>query len=230
MWSIGTFRGVVSKIDLLFAIAGVFAAKDIERYFTLAQTVLKEDDPSLDLEDDRRWAASIYGKTRAFSNTFRQGMSETLALFAVHGKRLFDSRLGVPTNSKVVCTIRALLPTPLTTRNLEANDRDLHSYAEAAPAEFLSMIEQDLNAESSAVFGLFRPVNTNVLGSSPSRTGLLWALEGLAWAPNTLPRVALILARLAQIEINDNWANKPAHSLEMIFWSWMPQTAASVKD
>ncbi|MEJ8321069.1 hypothetical protein [Pseudomonas oryzihabitans] len=230
VWSIGTFRGVVSKIDLLYAIAGVVTAEDIRRYFTLARTVLGEDDPSLDLEEDQRWAASIHGKTREFSNAFRQGISETLVLFAVHGERLFDSRLGVRTNSEVIRTIRELLPTPLTTRDLEANDRDLPTYAEAAPDEFLSIIERDLNAESPAVFGLLRPVSSGVFGSSPSRTGLLWALEGLAWAPNTLPRVAFILARLAQVKINDNWLNKPAHSLESIFRSWMPQTAASLED
>jgi hypothetical protein len=55
---------------------------------------------------------------------------------------------------------------------------------------------------------------------------LLWALEGLAWNPYTLPRVALILAQLAEIEINDNWSNKPIHSLESIFRVGMPQTAA----
>lgn len=230
VWSIGTFRGVVSKIDLLYAIAGVVTAEDLERYFTLARRVLGEDDPSLDLEEDQRWAASVHGKTREFSNAFRRGISETLVLFAVHGPQLFDSRLGVQTNTEVVRTIRELLPTPLTTRDLEANDNDLPTYAEAAPDEFLSIIERDLNSETPAVFGLLRPVSSGVFGSSPSRTGLLWALEGLAWAPNTLPRVAFILARLAQIEINDNWVNKPAHSLGSIFRSWMPQTAASLED
>ncbi|NMX28485.1 addiction module antitoxin [Pseudomonas sp. WS 5406] len=230
VWSIGTFRGVVSKIDLLYAIAGVVTAADLERYFTVARMVLGEDDPSLDLEEDQRWAASIHGKTREFSSAFRQGISETLVLLAVHGQQLFDIRLGVQTNNEVIRTIRELLPTPLTTRILEANDHDLATYAEAAPDEFLSIIERDLNSESPAVFGLLRPVNSGVFGSSPSRTGLLWALEGLAWAPNTLPRATFILARLAQIEINDNWLNKPARSLEAIFRSWMPQTAANLQD
>ena len=55
----------------------------------------------------------------------------------------------------------------------------------------------------------------------------MWALEGLSWSPETLPRAAFILARLAQIEINDNWVNKPTHSLQSIFRAWMPQTAAN---
>ncbi|MBK7846257.1 MAG: hypothetical protein IPJ73_02195 [Zoogloea sp.] len=34
------------------------------------------------------------------------------------------------------------------------------------------------------------------------------------------------MAQLAEIEINDNWSNKPTNSLESIFRVWMPQTAA----
>jgi hypothetical protein len=59
---------------------------------------------------------------------------------------------------------------------------------------------------------------------------VLWALECLAWKPQSLPRVASILAQLSQTKINDNWANKPIGSLEAIFRSWMPQTAASLEE
>src|SRR5205823_11890393 len=93
--------------------------------------------------------------------------------------------------------------------------------------EFLAIIERDFKTDTPAVLGLLRPAGTGVFGRSPSRTGLLWALEGLSWNPETLPRAAFILARLAQIEINDNWVNKPTHSLESIFRAWMPQTAAT---
>jgi hypothetical protein len=216
----------VSKIDLLYAIARNVTREDLKRYFDVARMVLGEDDPSLDLAEDQRWAASIHGKTREFSSAFRRGISETLVLLAVHGVSLFKGRLGIDTEVEATMVVRELLPTPLTTRILEANDRDLPLYAEAAPTEFLSIIERDLRAETPAVFGLLRPAGSGVFGS-PSRTGLLWALEGLAWNVETLPRTAMILARLAQIEINDNWVNKPENSLEAIFRAWMPQTAAN---
>lgn len=225
VWSIGTYRGVVSKIDLLYAIARNVTREDLKRYFDVARMVLGEDDPSLDLAEDQRWAASIRGKTREFSAAFRQGISETLVLLAVHGVSLFKGRLGIDTEVEATMVVRELL-TPLTTRILEANDRDLPLYAEAAPTEFLSIIERDLKTASPAVFGLLRPAGSGMFGS-PSRTGLLWALEGLAWNGETLPRTALILARLAQIEINDNWVNKPENSLEAVFRAWMPQTAAN---
>ena len=49
------------------------------------------------------------------------------------------------------------------------------------------------------------------------RTGLLWALEGLAWNPETFPRVVKALGRLAEVKISNNWANKPIGSLGSIF-------------
>ena len=226
IWSVGTYRGVISKIDLLYAIASALTPDDLSRYFSMARKVLGEDDPALDLEEDQRWAASVHGKTREFSSAFREGISETLVLLAVHGGSLFKKRLGFDTEFEAVRVVRELLPTPLTTRILEANDRDLPTYAEAAPDEFLSILERDLKADNPAVLGLLRPASSGMFGH-PSRTGLLWALEGLSWNPETLPRAAFILARLAVVEISDNWVNKPTHSLESIFRAWMPQTAAS---
>jgi plasmid maintenance system antidote protein VapI len=226
VWSIGALRGIISKIDLLYSIAGVVTAEDLKRFFDMAVMVLGEDDPALDLEEDKRWAASIYGKKREFSGTFRKGISESLVLLAVHGNKLFKERLGIDSEAKVRQVVRDLLPTPLTTRILEANNHDLPTYAEAAPDEFLSILENDMNTKEPAVLGLMRPTDTGVF-ARPSCTGLLWALEGLSWNPETLARTVLILARLAQVEIKDNWANKPTNSLKSIFRAWMPQTTAS---
>ncbi|MEX5581566.1 helix-turn-helix transcriptional regulator [Pseudomonas lurida] len=229
VWSIGSARGVISKLDLLYSVAYAVTEADLTRYFDVARMVLGEDDPALDLDDDLHWTAPLYGKVREFSRTFREGISETLVLLAVHGAELFRARFSFNIDAAIISVIRDLLKTPLSTRALEANDRDLLTYAEAAPDEFLSIIERDLRTDSPAVFGLLRPVTPGAFGSSPSRSGLLWALEGLSWSPATLPRAAPILARLAQIEIKDNWTNKPAHSLKGIFRSWMPQTAATPK-
>jgi addiction module HigA family antidote len=229
IWSIGTARGVISKLDLLYAAADGVTEADLTRYFEMARMVLGEDDPALDLAEDQRWIASHHGKVREFSSTFREGISETLVLLAVHGEALFKGRFGIDIETEVIRVVRDLLRTPLTTRALEANDRDLPTYAEAAPDEFLSVLERDLRTDNPAVFGLLRPVSPELFGVSPSRTGLLWALEGLSWNPATLPRAASILARLAQIEIKDNWLNKPANSLGAIFRAWMPQTAANLQ-
>jgi addiction module HigA family antidote len=227
LWSIGEMRGIISAIDLLFAINRSITPDDLNRFLAVAEMVLGEDDPTLDVpEKDRWWAAAFHEKSREFSSAFRRGISESLVLLAVHGNHHFASRLGVDTELAAAQLVRTLL-TPLTTRKLEANDRDLPTYAEVSPDEFLTMLERDLKEAEPAAVGLMRPASTDFFGGGPARSGLLWALEGLAWNPTTLGRTALILARLAEIEINDNWSNKPIASLEAIFCVWMPQTAAT---
>jgi hypothetical protein len=124
--------------------------------------------------------------------------------------------------------IRRLL-TPLTPEKLLSQTGNLPLYAEAAPQEFLRIIEEDLKSPEPQVYALMKPADTGVFGSCP-RTGLLWALETLAWKPDQLPRVSAILAKLSERKINDNWANKPENSLQAMYRSWMPQTAANLED
>lgn len=224
VWSLGNLRGVISKKDAIFAIKGSVSKADLYRFLEIAQIVLGEDDPALDLPEKERWAAGLYGKKREFSGVLREGISETLVLLSVHGKDLFGKHLGFDGEFEAAKIVRGLLM-PLTTRKLEANNRDLPLYAEAAPVAFLSIIDQDLREKKSEVIGLLRPSETGVFGSCP-RTGLLRALEALAWNPHTFPRVVRILGQLSEVEINDNWGNKPFESLSSILRAWMPQTAA----
>jgi hypothetical protein len=228
VWSAGRYRGIASKIDALFAIARMVTPPDFNRFFDAAEYVLSESDPALELPEENRWAAALYGKKRDHSGALREGICETLVILSVHGNNLFQRRLGIDFEGRVAVLIRKLL-TPLTLEKLLSNDHDLPRYAEAAPNEFLKIIEEDLRRDEPLVFGLLKPVDSGSFGAWPSRTGLLWALECLAWKPQNLPRVSAILAQLSRSKIDDNWMNKPDASLQAIFRSWMPQTAASVE-
>ena len=228
VWSAGGYRGVASKIDALFAIARMVTPADFGRFFDAAEYVLSESDPALELPEENRWAAALYGKKRDHSGALREGICETLVILPVHGNNLFQSRLGIDFEGRVALLIRKLL-TPLTLEKLLSNDHDLPRYAEAAPDEILKIIKEDLRRDEPLVFGLLKPVEKGSFGAWPSRTGLLWALECLAWKPQNLPRVSAILAQLSRSKIDDNWMNKPDASLQAIFRSWMPQTAASVE-
>lgn len=227
VWSVGGYRGVVSKIDLLFAISPSLTQQDLKNFFDIAELVLGEDDPSLDLPQDDRWAAGIYGKTREVSAAVREGLADILVLLAVHGNALVQERTGFNCEHAARRLVEKLL-TPLTARKLQAQNRDLPAYAEAAPDQFLTILEDDLQSSQPVTLELLQPAGSALFGSCP-RTGLLWGLEALAWNPATLPRVVLILARLAEVEINDNWINKPFNSLEAIFRAWMPQTGADLE-
>ena len=225
-WAIGKYRGVTSKIDALFAIQHFLTQDDLERFLFVAEIVLAEEDPAQDLPKEQQWAAGIYGKTRAHSSALRRGLCETLVLLAAHGDQLFGRRLNMNVQASVSKLVRGLL-TPLDGRTWTSQRHDLPRYAEAAPDTFLDILEQDLASPEPKVLALMQSADNTLFGDCP-RSGLLWALERLAWNPDHLLRVARLLARLGEIHISDNWANTPKASLDAIFRSWMPQTAASI--
>ncbi len=228
VWSIDKYRGVVSKVDSFYAVRSYVTTADLNRFFEVVQVVLSESDPALELPEDKRWAANLYGKSRRHSDALRQGLCETLVLLSVHGDNLFKARLGFDVDNNVSRLIRSLL-TPLDPHTWQSQQHDLPRYAEAAPETFLDILEQDLELDDPKVHALMQPVDPGGF-SSPGRTGLLWALETLAWNPQWLARVVVVLGKLAELKITDNWANRPDNSLGSIFRSWMPQTSATLEE
>ena len=229
VWSVREYRGVASKIDALFAINRKVTEKDLTDFFLLAKIVLSETEPALELPEDKRWAASLYGKVRKHSAALREGVCETLVILSVHGNNLFQERLGIDVEAHVSTLIHRLL-SPLTLDKLLSQDKDIPRYAEAAPTEFLTLLKTDLDQTDPVLHGLMKPADAGMFGGFPQRTGLLWALECLAWNPQYLSQVSLLLAQLSRTSIDDNWMNKPIHSLKAIFRSWMPQTAAPLEE
>ena len=230
VWTVAEHRGVVSKIDALFAVRRNLTRKDIEYFLDLAEYVLSEADPALEMPRTRRWTAGLYGKVRNHSSALRTGLCETLVLLAVHGNGMFQGRLGIDVEGQVAALVRRLLRpkgAPLTTETLESYERDLPMLAEAAPDGFLRLVEEDLDLPDSAVLELLAPVEATLFSRWPG-AAILWALECLAWSPSNLSRVALILARMSTVRTDDKQANKPLRSLEAVFRYWKPQTAASL--
>ena len=226
IWSIGHLRGVVSKVDALYAAHRSFTTEDFRKFLFAAEVVLSEQDPALELPEDQRWAANLYGKSRDHSSALRQGVCDTLVLLAVHGNALVGERLGIDLEARVGSVVHSFLA-PSAGSTWLSQKNDLPQYAEAAPDAFLGIIEADLNSEDPKIAALFAPADTGIFGECP-RSGMLWALELLAWKPERLVRVTSILARLCAWQIDDNWANKPMGTLKSIFRVWMPQTAASL--
>ena len=228
VWSVDQYRGVVSKIDVLFTVSRWMTAKDVTDFVDFAKYVLSESDPALELPEHQRSFAGLYGKVREHSGALRSGVCETLVMLSVHGNALFQKRLGVDVRACVAALVERLL-TPFTSDKLRSHDRDLPGYAEAAPEEFLSVLEEDLRQREPVLKELLKPLGSSVF-EHPWRAGVLWALECLAWNPRTFMRAVVILARLSEAEIDDNWSNKPINSLSAVFRSWLPQTAAPLAD
>ncbi len=223
----GRLSGVASKLESLRAIAGVVRERDISEFFQLAEYVLEEDDPSLDLEKSQRWTAAIHKKLREHSGTIRKSICDTVILLAVHGPVLLDGRLNIALTNQVTVLINKLL-IDREPRVWLSQQNDLPSYAEAAPEAFLSIVEDELAKPHASFDCLFESAEGGLF-SRCERTGMLWALELLAWKPDRLGRVINILASLCRYRLDDNWSNKPAGSIRDILLSWYPQTQATVE-
>jgi hypothetical protein len=146
-------------------------------------------------------------------------------LLAIEGDRLLGDRLG-PIAARVDRVVASVLKDASPRRWLAQHH--LRWLAEASPNAFLDAVEADLRQDEPALFSLMRPV-TSSMGRC-DRTELLWALELLAWEPRRFPRVFAVLARLSEVNIKDNWANKPEASLGSLVCYWLPQTAANVEE
>lgn len=224
VWSVGGFRGVVSKVDSLYGVRAWISIDHIQRFLVVAELVLSERDPALDLPEDRQWAAAVYEKTREISSPLRKGVAESLVLLAIHGNALFGGRFELDMEHEISNLVCRVLE-PLTVERLRSQHSHLPLYAEAAPEAFLKILERDLSRSQPVLAALMKPQGDFIFAQS-ERVGLLWALELLAWCPEWLDRVVAVLAKLAEIEPDDNLANKPSGSLGAIFRSWLPQTAA----
>lgn len=228
LWIEGRYCGILSKLDCFYVISDQITRDDLSAFFFVAEYVLSEDDPALDLERDKRWIANIYDKVRNHSETIRESICETLIILSVHGDGLFGNRIGMNPKANVTLLIRKLLKDQ-SERVWQSQQKNLPRYAEAAPEEFLDIVENELLKEKPAFSSLFDPIENEIF-SRCDRTGLLWALELLAWKPSRLSRVVRVLAQLCKYKLNDNWTNKPISSLNDIFLSWKPHTAASIDE
>ena len=227
VWSVGGFHGVVSKVDALYGVSRWMSVGAIDRFIDVAEVVLSERDPTLDLPEGKRWAASLHGKAREISAPLRKGVGESLVLLAIHGRRLYGDRVEPEPERKIADLVRRLLE-PMTADKLLSQSSNLPLYAEAAPETFLEIFDREMKRRDPEVAALMKPADDIMFGRS-DRVGLLWALELLAWRPEWLDRVVALLARLAELEPDDSLWYRPSESLQSIFRSWMPQTAAPLQ-
>ena len=183
--------------------------------------------PKFDLEPSERHRASWYGVKPPFSSWLKEGLVQSLILTSVYGDKI---ALDLPNTADlwVDRIIYDLLDTSDASKWKTFN-HDMPMIAEASPPSFLSSVENQLALDDGPIHQLFEE-EAGFIHSNAYHTGMLWALENLAWMPEYFTRAILVLAKLAAIDPGGNLANRPINTLKDIFRSWFPQTLASVED
>jgi hypothetical protein len=201
---------------------------DLKRFKLQALTVLCEKDPKFTLEPEERWKASLHNKKNKYSNSIKEGFAETLSLLGSYPDVLSSCTVGFPTLiAKSI--VREIFDDADWVTWASLNDI-LPLLAEAAPDEFLNAIEKILIDKNNKTFQLiFAQEGSGFLGGWNFITGILWALETLAWHKDYLSKVTILLGQLSEIDPGGNWANRPINSLTTIFLPWLPQTCANLE-
>lgn len=201
--------------------------QNLDAFKPVVVDVLTERDPSFDLSPEKRYAASIYGKKLSYSTALRNGLAEGLAILGSKPDALSNCSLG-KAETTAVLTIREIFTNSADWKLWGSLNTLLPMLAEAAPDEFLDTVEKTLNLSQCPFDELFSQEGNGIFGGN-YLTGLLWALESLAWDEKHLVRVCVILGELATHDPGGSWANRPDNSLVTILLPWFPQTIASIE-
>ncbi len=220
----GTIYKVRAPMDAFIHAGHLIGREHLEALRPILEQVFGELAPEPDPEAAFRFHAD---RPLRHSDWLREGLATTLLLIALwqdnagldlparDGQRFADDAIGalpgLGSDARLLTSLKSELPV----------------LAEAAPDVFLSALERMLEGEGATIRPIFNEVEG--LGFPTSHhTGVLWALETLAWDRRRLRRVSLILARLAELDPGGRLSNRPDASLGNIFLPWHPGTSASL--
>lgn len=221
---IGSNWRLTSPLDAWANASQFILKKDFELLHTSFLEVLGEVNPNLG--KDTTAIISDFVAKRTFehcSEWLREGITQSLILTSVFGTKLkFD--LPINAHAWVDRIIAELLnnSNPDFWKSIEYR---LPLIAEASPSEFIKALRND-NTPIDTLFDK----KESLFMSSNYHTGLLWALEGIAWDPEYLLDASKILMDLVKYEEQITIVNKPINSLTEIFKPWHFQTFAKLEE
>jgi len=215
---------LASKEDAWSLLAGYLTRDDLERFKGEVLKVLGTPDSRFDLPDHERWMARVLDRAPRYSNHLAQGLADTLAIMGARGAAIVIGGTSAELYAAHIVN-RLLYGANSDWRAWASLSAVLPLVAEAAPDAFLEAVEKGLSGDQP-IMKLFTDTTDNLFSSSP-HTGLLWALETLAWDPARLGRVTLELAKLSRLDAGGRLSNRPQKSLTEIFAPWHAQTSAS---
>jgi len=212
---------VKNRKKLLLSLQERVSQKTFELFQTSAIKVLTEHNLKLESPVSQS-LASTNKQNLTYSHQLRKGFAESLAIlgcFSAEFKHCSSYNIERITMSAVFDILKK--PDWVLWASL---DDLLPFLAEAAPEVFLEAVEQALLQKPCPFDSLFEQGH-----SWNYPTGLLWALETLAWTKSHIVQVSVILGKLATRYPGENSTNRSLHSLVVIFLPWYPQTTASIE-
>jgi hypothetical protein len=219
---IGETWRLTSPLDLWTTLSPFLTKKDfdsIQECYTLA---FKSGNPVIEPKNKDDYF-TLYNKQRKYSNWSREGLTQSLILVG-----RFGDGLNIPNLPHSQLWVDNIISDLLDNASGEiwiSVDHEMPLISEASPTSFLKAVSNSLSKEKPQIMDLFIE-EEGFLHKTSHHTGLLWALEGLAWLPEYLGEAGLILLKLSQLDPGGNLSNRPINSITEIFKPWHYQTLA----
>lgn len=219
---IGETWRLTSPLDLWTNLFTHLTLKDFQNIQECFSIAFKNGNPIIEPEDKNSFA--YLHKKRKFSNWSREGLTQSLILLGqLSGTKI--PNLSSNSQNWVDNVILDLLNNA-TGEMWISIDHELPLISEASPDSFLKAVKKSLEKEQPEILDMFKEED-GFLHKISHHTGLLWALENLAWLPEYLRDVSLILLKLSRYDPGGSLSNRPLNSIKEIFKPWHFQTLAS---
>lgn len=219
---ISPYWKLISPMDVWRCLGPNLTQSDFEKLESVIIEAFTVEDPVMDLPEEQRAMAPLFGKTTPYSNFIRNGLLQSLLIISIFGEQFRISGISSPS-----AWVDRLIGTILTQCKDRKKWDSLSPYyrllAEASPNTFLNELERkDINTPE-VLTSIFTTAG-DAMGMKNAHVTLMWALEIIAWQPEHLARAAQMLVKLHSYDPGGNHHPRPADCFGRIFNLVIPQT------
>ena len=210
-----------NRIDSWQKQAPNYQDRDLDKLQTAMLSVFMEEDPQYELAKDNRMFANVQGKNLKYSSELRRGLAISLALVGNYNDLL--TNCSEDKRKSFVAEVLHNVFANISWKRIATLDSVLPFFAEADPDTFLYEVEK--LADNKRVIKDLIADEGDIFQGGFHWSGLLSALQILAWEPEYFAKVIGILAKLAILDYEgSNIHPRPQDTLVSIFLPWLVQT------
>ena len=196
----------------------------IERWKQMTLDVLCEVNPSYGLNPIEKFAQQLNHPTSQvqYSEELKSGIARSLSMLGSMDGDDAQSRKLTSSAAEVVNRLLSQAVKDDTGRVWNLIAPRLPSLAEAAPQQFVDIVINNLEQDSSSLLRAYYADSNDILFSDPwFHPHLLWALEVLAWSEEYFDDAIECLTLLAANRADDKQrGNRPDESLTAVLCGW----------
>jgi hypothetical protein len=220
---IGETWRLTSPLDAWSNLSSFITKNDLDLLRDCFMFALANGNPLVEPEEGASDFVKFISKEKKNSSWAREGLIQSLILIGQFGEGFKMSSLSRP-QLWVDNIVQSLLFNADEKLWISLN-HEMPLISEASPASFFEATFESLSKESKSIMAMFIE-EEGVLSPNSNHTGLLWALEGLAWVPEYIYNASSILLQLSALDPGGKLSNRPLNSLTEIFKPWHYQTLA----